>query len=96
MLNFRKIPNFCIFSLFGPAAPLPPLAGAGPRLRASPGRGLGGQFLVKRDFLVKMQLLCKKVTFLVKSHFFGKNHFFGKKSLFWFSAPKSLKIAWVL
>ena len=63
MLNFRKIPNFCIFSLFGPAAPLPPLAGAGPRLRASPGRGLGGQFLVKRDLLVKMQLLRKKSLF---------------------------------
>ena len=59
MLNFRKIPNFCIFSLFGPATPLPPLAGADPRLRARPGRGLGGQFLVKCDFLVKMQLLRK-------------------------------------
>ena len=89
-MNFRKIPNFCIFHFFAffhflaSRRSRPPAPG-------QPGPGAGGAVSRQTRFLVKMQLLRKKVTFLVKSHFFGKIHFLVNNPFLGFRHPKVLK-----
>ena len=76
MLNFRKIPNFCIFHFLAPLPPSrlspEPAPGSGPA-RAG---GWGGSFSSNAFF-------SKNATFVKKGTFLVKNHFSGKKSLFW-------------
>ena len=53
-------------------------------------------FIKKVAFLVKSDFFDKKLSFPKKITFLQKHHILSKKSLFGISAPKSLKIAWVL